>query len=134
MGIVCCGGRNNYEIEIKQKIVNPNFTLKYKISTLAQLVTLLQSYYRRHLSIKRFKSQIESIKEEIFTQLDKKKLINKDIISECISEKIYQKYLLNGKIKSYMEIVNSNKSIKKKSSSFRKIFIFYSKLYSRISK
>ena len=112
MGIICCGGRNNYEIEIKQKIVNQDFSLKNKVNSFAQLVTLLQSYYRRHLSIKRFKSQIESIKEEILSQLDKKKLINNDIISECLSEKIYQKYLLNGKIKSYMEIVNCNKAIK----------------------
>ena len=112
MGIVCCNGRNNYEIEINQKIINPDFFLKYKISSLTQLVTLLQSYYRRHLSLKKFKSQIESLKEEISSQLDKKKLINNDIISECLSEKMYQKYLLNGKIKSYMEIVNSNKKIK----------------------
>ena len=41
------------------------------------------------------------------------KLINDEIISECFSEKIYQKYLLNGQIKSYMEIVNNNKLIKK---------------------
>ena len=65
MGIVCCNGRNNYEIEINQKIINPDFFLKYKISSLTQLVTLLQSYYRRHLSLKKFKSQIESLKEEI---------------------------------------------------------------------
>ena len=112
MGIVCCGGKSNFEIEIRQKLINPKFPLKNKIKSLTQLITLLQSNYRRHLSIKKYKSQIESLKDEIFTQLDKKKLVNNDIITECISEKIYQDYLLNGKIKSYMEIVNSNKKIK----------------------
>lgn len=42
----------------------------------------------------------------------KKKLINDNIISESLSEKIYQKNLLSGDIKSYMEIVNCNKKIK----------------------
>ena len=113
MGIVCCGGKSNLEIEIKQKIINPKFTLKRKINSVTQLITLLQSYYRRHLSIIKFKTKVENLKEQIFSSLDKNKLINDDIISESFSEKIYQKYLLNGQIKSYMEIVNSNKVIKK---------------------
>ena len=112
MGIVCCSANNNIEIEIKRKIINPKFNLKRKVNTVSELITLLQSYYRRHLSIKKFKAQRESLKEQIFTQLDKNKLINNEIISDCQSEKNYQKYLLNGKIKSYMEIVNSNKKIK----------------------
>ncbi len=114
MGIVCCGGRNNIEMEIKRKIINPKFNLKLKINTVTQLITLLQSYYRRHLSIKKYKKEVETLKEQIISQLDKKKLINNDIISECLSEKIYQDYLLKGEIKSYMEIANKNKKIKKK--------------------
>jgi len=112
MGIVCCGGKNNIEAEIRRRIINPKFSLKNKIKSVTQLIILLQSYYRRHYVIKKFKNGIETLKEQIFTQLDEKKLINDDIISECMSEKIYQKLLLNGKIKSYMEIVNSNKKIK----------------------
>ena len=112
MGIVCCGGKNNIEIEIKRRIIDPNFSLKNKINTATQLITLLQSYYRRHYVIKKFKNEIETLKQQIFIQLDEKKLINDDIISESMSEKIYQKLLLNGKIKSYMEIINSNKKIK----------------------
>lgn len=112
MGIVCCGGKNNIEIEIKRKIINPKFTLKRKINSATQLVTLIQTYYRRHLSIIKLKAEIESLKEQISNQLDKKKLINNDIISECLSEKIYQKLLIERKIKSYMEIVNMNKKIK----------------------
>jgi len=112
MGIVCCGGRNNLEIEIKRKIINPKFSLKKKINSATELITLLQSYYRRHCAIVKFKNGIESLKEKISSQLDEKKLINDDIISESLSEKIYQKLLLNGDIKSYMEIVNSNKKIK----------------------
>ena len=113
MGIVCCGGRNNSEIEINRKI-NPRINIKGKISSITQLVILVQSYYRRHLAISKLKNETEALRESIFTQLDNKKLINNDIISECQSEKIYQKYLLNGQIKSYMEIVNNNKEIKTK--------------------
>ena len=112
MGMVCCSANRNIEIEISHKIINPKFYLKNRINTPSELITLLQSYYRRHLSIKKFKAEIESLKEQIFSQLDKKKLVNNEIISDCLSEKIYQKYLLNGQIKSYMEIVNSNKKIK----------------------
>jgi hypothetical protein len=112
MGVVCCGGGNNIEVEIKRRIINPKFSLKNKIYTATQLVTLLQSYYRRHYVIKKFKNEIEALKEQIFTQLDEKKLINEDIISESMSEKVYQNLLLNGKIKSYMEIANNNKKIK----------------------
>ena len=114
MGIVCCGGRNNMEIEIRRIVINPKLTLKKKINTLSELITLLQSYYRRHLSIKKYIEERESLKEQVFSQLDKNKLINNEIISESKSEKIYQEYLINGHIKSYMEIVNSNKNIKTK--------------------
>ena len=112
MGVACCRGGNNNEVEIRRRIINPKFSLKNKIYTATQLITLLQSYYRRHYVIKKFKNEIETLKEQIFTQLDEKKLINEDIISECMSEKIYQKLLLNGKIKSFMEIANNNKKIK----------------------
>lgn len=59
MGIVCCSGRNNIEMEIKRKIINPKFSVKHKINSVPQLITLLQSYYRRHLSIKKFKILLE---------------------------------------------------------------------------
>ena len=124
MGIVCCSGRNNIEMEIKRKIINPKFSVKLKINSVTQLITLLQSYYRRHLSIKKFKKEVETLKEQIFSQLDKKKLINNDIISECLSEKLYQKFLLNGQIKSYMEIVNTNKKIKRKLRHLEKLSFF----------
>ena len=114
MGIVCCSPNNTIEIEIQRGIINSTFSSKYKINSVTEIIILLQSYYRRHLSIKKLKAEIESTKEQIFAQLDKNKLINNEIITECQSEKIYQKYLLNGSIKSYMEIVNSNKKIKTK--------------------
>ena len=113
MGLVCCGRKNNIELEISSKIYNQDFPLRNKINSEYQLVTLIQTYYRSHLSINKFKLKIETLKEQISTQLDKKKLINNDIISECKSEKIYQKLLIEGKIKSYLEIVNNNKKIKK---------------------
>ena len=112
MGIVCCSPNNTIEIEIQRGIINSNFHSNHKISSLNEIIILLQSYYRRHLSIKKLKFEIESKKEQVFSQLDKNKLMNNEIISECQSEKMYQTYLLNGEIKSYMEIVNSNKKIK----------------------
>ena len=113
MGIVCCGRINNMEIEINRRIINPNFSFKRKITSLPELVIIVQSFYRRHAAILKLKHTIESLKEQISSQLDKKKLVNNDIITESLSEKLYQKLILNGQIKSYMEIVNTNKTIKK---------------------
>ena len=113
MGIVCCGRINNLEIEINRRIINPQFTFKRKITSLPELVTILQACYRRHVAILKLKHEIDSLKEQISLELDKKKLINNDIISESSSEKLYQNLILNGQIKSYMEIVNTNKMIKK---------------------
>lgn len=124
MGIVCCSRTNNMEIEINRRIINPKFSSKRKITSLPQLVILLQSYYRRHSAIIKLKREIEQIKDQISSQLDKKKLINDDIITECESEKLYQKLILTGKIKSYMEIVNSNKTIKKDLRRLEKLSFF----------
>ena len=124
MGIVCCSRTNNMEIEINRRIINPKFSSKRKITSLPQLVILLQSYYRRHSAIIKLKREIEQIKDQISFQLDKKKLINDDIITECESEKLYQKLILTGKIKSYMEIVNSNKTIKKDLRRLEKLSFF----------
>ena len=96
MGIVCCSPNNTIEIEIQRGIINSTFSSKYKINSVTEIIILLQSYYRRHLSIKKLKAEIESTKEQILSQLDKNKLINNEIITEYQSEKIYQKYLLNG--------------------------------------
>ena len=113
MGIVCCGRVNNMEIEINRRIINPKFTLKHKVSSLPELVTIVQSHYRRHLSNVKLKREIDLLKDQISSQLDTKKLINNDIITDSQSEKLYQNLILSGHIKSYMEIVNSNKTIKK---------------------
>ena len=113
MGIVCCGGINNIEIEMKSRIINPEFPQKKKIVSLTHLIILVQSFYRRHRAIVKLKQEINFVKEQIFRDLDKKKLINNDIITECESEKFYQNLLLNGKIKSYMELVNTKPKIKK---------------------
>ena len=113
MGIVCCGRINNMEIEINRRIINPKFSFKRKITSLPELIIIVQSFYRRHAAILKLKRKIESLKEQISSQLDQKKLINNDIITESLSEKLYQNLLINGQIKSYMEIVNTNKFIKK---------------------
>ena len=113
MGIVCCGRINNMEIEINRRIINPKFTLKNKVTSLPELVTIVQSHYRRHLLNVKLKREIDFLKDQISSQLDTKKLINNDIITESQSEKLYQELILSGQIKSYMEIVNSNKTIKK---------------------
>ena len=124
MGIVCCGRINNLEIEINRRIINPKFSPKRKISSLHDLVIIVQSFYRRHAAIQRLKRKIESLKEQISSDLDKKKLINNDIITESRSEKLYQNLILNGQIKSYMEIVNTNKSLKKGLRSLEKFAFF----------
>ena len=113
MGIVCCGRINNLQIEINRRIISPKFSFKRKITSLPELVIIVQSFYRRHIAILKLKNKIESLKEQISSDLDQKKLINNDIITESLSEKLYQNLILNGEIKSYMEIVNTNKTIKK---------------------
>ena len=74
MGIVCCGRINNLEIEINRRIINPKFSPKRKISSLHDLVIIVQSFYRRHAAIQRLKRKIESLKEQISSDLDKKKI------------------------------------------------------------
>ena len=113
MGIVCCGGINNIEIEMNRRIVNPQFPQKKKFISFTNLVILVQSFYRRHRAILKLKKEINYLKEQIFSDLDKKKLINNTIITECASEKFYQNLILNGQIKSYMELINTKKKIKK---------------------
>ena len=82
MGIVCCGRINNMEIEINRRIINPKFSLKNKVSSLPELVTIVQSHYRRHLANVKLKREIDFLKDQISSQLDTKKLINNDIIAE----------------------------------------------------
>ena len=75
MGIVCCGGINNIEIEMNRRIVNPQFPQKKKFISFTNLVILVQSFYRRHRAILKLKKEINYLKENFWIKkTDEKKI------------------------------------------------------------
>ena len=129
MGVVCCTcGRKPEEIEIFSKpSTNITRTGTSKNNTENYIIKIQQKYrsYKSFLNSKiKFQNLIESYKQKLITELDKKKLINDQIISESKSEQYYSKLLIDGKIKSFMELINTNKHSKNKLRILEKYSLF----------
>ena len=114
MGVpICCVNENNKEIKSEKNIIsNPSPEQKRKLSNIIKI----QKNFRRFLSKIKFKSYFNNAKKIIINDLDKKKLMNQNIIEECESEKIYQKLIAQEKIQPFDVQINPdlNKNIRDK--------------------
>ena len=133
MGVVCCSlGSNFNEVEIYTTKPSINITRtgtsNNNNNEIINLIIKLQRKYRSYKNIldSKLKLQniIDSYKLKIISELDKKKLINDQIISESKSEQYYSKLLINGSIKSFMEIINNNKFFKNRLRILEKYSLF----------
>lgn len=72
----------------------------------------IQSFIRGFISFKKFVSDYNSLKSEISKDLEKRKLMNETIITECESYLIYSEIISNKKMIPFLEQMEQNKEFK----------------------
>ena len=111
MGVICHGQDSTNENELIRNINNNPIFLEKK--TLDKIIKI-QKKCRYFLSKKKLLNLKKSSKEDIFKELDTKKLIDFNKILECKSEIYYNKLIFSNKIKPFEELIKENKDIQKK--------------------
>ena len=111
MGIpLCCMSERN-EINSRNSENNIKQCLPYQISNnddRTNKIIKIQSFVRGILSVNKFNSHFDSIKSHITQELEQKKLINENNITECESHLIYSQLISEKKILPFSEQLKQN--------------------------
>ena len=107
MGVaICCLNTYNKDIKNEKKIIfNPSPEQINKIEKIIKL----QKNIRKFLSLLKFQIHFNEVKTNVVNELDQKKLMNQNNVTECESEKFYQKFISKEKIQEFTKNNNFNK-------------------------
>ena len=107
MGVaICCLNTFNKEIKNEKKIIfKPSPEQINKIEKIVKL----QKNIRKFLSVLKFQIYFNEAKTKVINELDQKKLMNQNNVTECESEKFYQKLISKEKIQEFTKNNNFNK-------------------------
>lgn len=107
MGVaICCLNTFNKDIKNEKKIIfKPSPEQINKIEKIVKL----QKNIRKFLSVLKFQIYFNEAKTKVINELDQKKLMNQNNVTECESEKFYQKLISKEKIQEFTKNNNFNK-------------------------
>ena len=107
MGVaICCLNTYNKDIKNEKKIIfkpSPEQIIKM------EKIIKLQNNIRKFLSQLKFQKYFNEAKAKIMNELDQKKLMNQNNVTECESEKYYQKLNAQEKIQKFTKNNNFDK-------------------------
>ena len=131
MGAACCGNKN-YEIELNGTKICSNKIGENNSNYPPRYIEIIQRVFRIYSSKKKLNTIYNDYKDKVLIELDKKRLMNCNLITDCKSEKYYQELIRNDSIKSFLELIDDNNKMKTKLNSIEK-FSFYVPYYIVIS-
>ena len=133
MGAICCGTIiRNPEVEMNNMKRLTNKMEENSDTDLINNIEIIQRVFRIYSSKKKLNAIYNDCKYKILLELDNKKLINCNIITDSKSEKYYQQLITNGTIKSFLELIYNDSKMKSKLNSIEK-FSFHVPYYIVIS-